>query len=196
MGPGSPTEFWRRVDKALSYYENELSPTAWCGVFINRAGIWVVLRGLILLVALKAVFCIEAWAWKPFLALLAVALLLDILLVHTSQAARLTRKPKHFLRSLILSLSSYFEIAVVFAVLYGLVAYQFNPPLGARRALYFSFVTIATLGYGDIVPHSDGWTAQLFVIAEIAIGLYFVAIVIARFVAWGSSKRTPRRWRR
>jgi voltage-gated potassium channel Kch len=32
------------------------------------------------------------------------------------------------------------------------------------RAIYFSFVTLATLGYGDIVPRTD--VAQGFTIVE------------------------------
>ena len=47
-------------------------------------------------------------------------------------------------------------------------------------ALYFSFVTLTTLGYGDITPASPA--AQMLVGLEAMMGQLFVAILIARLV--------------
>jgi hypothetical protein len=48
------------------------------------------------------------------------------------------------------------------------------------RGIYFSFVTLATLGYGDIVPNSD-LTRGLAVIEAVA-GQLYVAVIVARLV--------------
>ena len=52
-------------------------------------------------------------------------------------------------------------------------------------ALYFSFVTLCTLGYGDITPLSR--VARMFSILEATTGTFYVAIVISRLVALYSS---------
>jgi voltage-gated potassium channel Kch len=49
------------------------------------------------------------------------------------------------------------------------------------QALYFSFVTLTTVGYGDVVPMSKA--ARLLTIAESTAGVFFATIVIARLVA-------------
>jgi len=46
---------------------------------------------------------------------------------------------------------------------------------------YFSFVTIATLGYGDIVPRLP--IAQMLAILEAVIGQFYMAVVIAWLVS-------------
>ncbi|HAM53475.1 MAG TPA: hypothetical protein DCP92_23310 [Nitrospiraceae bacterium] len=46
---------------------------------------------------------------------------------------------------------------------------------------YFSFVTMATLGYGDIVPVHP--VARLFAVIEALIGLLYPATLLARLVS-------------
>ena len=48
-------------------------------------------------------------------------------------------------------------------------------------ALYFSFVTLATLGYGDIVPRTD--VARGLAIVEGVGGQLFLAVMVARLVS-------------
>jgi hypothetical protein len=48
--------------------------------------------------------------------------------------------------------------------------------------LYFSFVTTTTLGYGDIKPKADASVAQSLVIVEVVMGVYFIAVLIARLI--------------
>ena len=47
--------------------------------------------------------------------------------------------------------------------------------------MYFSFVTLATLGYGDIVPRSD--IARGLAIVEGVARQLFLAVLIARLVS-------------
>lgn len=48
-------------------------------------------------------------------------------------------------------------------------------------AIYFSFVTLATLGYGDIVPQSE--VARGVTIVEAIVGQLYLAVLIARLVS-------------
>lgn len=55
---------------------------------------------------------------------------------------------------------------------------------GAERSiypLYFSFVTMTTLGYGDIVPNSP--PARMLAAAQAVLGQFYVAVLLARLVA-------------
>ncbi len=47
--------------------------------------------------------------------------------------------------------------------------------------MYFSFVTLLTIGYGDITPLQA--ISQTFVILEGIIGQFYIAILVARIVS-------------
>lgn len=49
------------------------------------------------------------------------------------------------------------------------------------RAFYFSFVTLSTVGYGDIVPVSNA--ARMLAIMEAISGVFYTAVLISRLVA-------------
>jgi voltage-gated potassium channel Kch len=53
--------------------------------------------------------------------------------------------------------------------------------LSRASAMYFSFVTLATLGYGDIVPRTD--VARGLAIVEGVGGQLFLAVLVARLVS-------------
>jgi voltage-gated potassium channel Kch len=46
--------------------------------------------------------------------------------------------------------------------------------------LYFSYVTLATLGYGDVVPITDG--ARSLAVLEALGGTVYLAILVARLI--------------
>lgn len=72
----------------------------------------------------------------------------------------------------------------------GLFAGKFmNEPLHDQLMgfIYFSFVTITTLGYGDITPSSTGVATLTYL--EALIGQLYVAIMIARLVGLYASGR-------
>lgn len=60
--------------------------------------------------------------------------------------------------------------------------------LDLHQFLYFSVITLATLGYGDMVPASS--TARSLVMLEAMSGQFFLAVFVARFV--GALGTTPR----
>lgn len=49
-----------------------------------------------------------------------------------------------------------------------------------RELLYFSYVTLTTLGYGDVTPHSP--PAQSLAVFEAVIGQFYVAVLVARLL--------------
>jgi len=55
------------------------------------------------------------------------------------------------------------------------------------QATYFSFVTIATLGYGDITPKVP--FAQMLVVSEAMFGQFYVAVIIAWLVSMHAGER-------
>jgi len=84
------------------------------------------------------------------------------------------------------ALDAYLLAGVVFGVCYWLLARldpsAFNETnLSLARGTYFSFVTLATLGYGDIVPRSE--LVQSVAIVEAVGGQMYLAVLIARLVS-------------
>ena len=51
---------------------------------------------------------------------------------------------------------------------------------------YYSFVTLTTLGYGDVTPTNK--VAEAWSTVEAMIGQFYVAIILARIVAIHSTK--------
>jgi len=85
------------------------------------------------------------------------------------------------------ALSAYLMAGVFFGLLY-LVVEQLNPGtftspthFTQTSAIYFSFVTLATLGYGDIAPRGD--IARGIAIVEGVGGQLFLAVLVARLVS-------------
>jgi len=58
--------------------------------------------------------------------------------------------------------------------------------MGSFSALYFSFSTLNTVGYGDIVPAAD--IARMFAMTEATFGMFYMALMISRLVSLYSSQ--------
>lgn len=61
-------------------------------------------------------------------------------------------------------------------------------PFSMSRAIYFSFVTQATLGFGDTVPMAEH--AQGVVVAQGVGGQMYLAVLVARLVSLYSAKES------
>src|SRR5262249_6284462 len=97
------------------------------------------------------------------------------------------------------SISAYLMLGLMWTVAYWLVdqltpggAFSFNTNRGAQSmtgftGFYFSFITLSTVGYGDITPVSRAarWLAAM----EAMTGLLYVAVLIARLVSIYSSAK-------
>lgn len=74
---------------------------------------------------------------------------------------------------------------VAYELLHDLAPTAFSIPAaaqerGATPLMYFSFVTITTLGYGDITPVSG--SARMLSLLEAVIGQLFLVVLVARLV--------------
>jgi hypothetical protein len=90
------------------------------------------------------------------------------------------------------ALSAYLLAGLYFGLLYWVLE-QLRPGAFATlgnfsrmTAIYFSFVTLATIGYGDVVPLTD--VARSLAILEGVGGQLFLAVLVARLVSLYSTK--------
>jgi voltage-gated potassium channel len=109
------------------------------------------------------------------------------------------RAPSVNMDVLCASISAYLMLGLLWTVAYWLVdqlnpeAFAFNTSEGRQsisgfNAFYFSFVTLSTVGYGDITPVSK--VARMLAAMEAMTGLLYVAVLIARLVAIYSSPKS------
>ena len=77
----------------------------------------------------------------------------------------------------------------VYTLFYTLNEQSFNIPaallstetVNSTWAIYFSFTTLTTLGYGDITPQTPA--VQSYAIIQAACGQIFLAVIVARLIA-------------
>lgn len=86
------------------------------------------------------------------------------------------------------TLCLYFMIAMAWGFLYSILYitqpnsfYLGNHPDTSATFLYYSFVTLTTLGYGDIIPQNP--PAQVLAALEAVMGQIYLTVVVARFVS-------------
>jgi hypothetical protein len=111
------------------------------------------------------------------------------------------RAPRVDAEVLCAGISTYLMLGLWWASAYALVAFQnagafvFNVAADSVHGmkgfttLYFSLVTLSTVGYGDITPASD--VARMLAAAEAMTGTLFVAVLISRLVSIYSSQPAP-----
>ena len=98
------------------------------------------------------------------------------------------------------SIAAYLMLGLTWTVAYWLVdqltpggAFSFNTghspqSMNGFTGLYFSFITLSTVGYGDITPVSRA--ARWLAATEAMTGLLYVAVLIARLVSLYSSAKS------
>ncbi len=90
------------------------------------------------------------------------------------------------------AISAYMVMGIAWTFVYALF-YHLNPEsfqvpeewvtqgINSNWTMYFSFTTLTTLGYGDLVPKTPA--AQSYAIMEAACGQIFLTVIIARLIA-------------
>ena len=92
----------------------------------------------------------------------------------------------------------YLLLGVIWSIAYSVLEYmqpgsfkgltELVSPASDLDWIYFSFVTITTLGYGDITPLTQA--ARSLAVAEAIVGQFYIAVLVAGLVsAYISSKR-------
>lgn len=166
----------------------------WHAVRRGMLAVWIVsLGGSLLALAplspewLRAARVAEILSTMPLLALLAVGILQFVFRGKT-----LTTD------GLFATVAVYLFIALFFAQLY-LLLLEWNPAsfnlevadlpaqLLQSTVLYFSMITLATVGYGDILPVSE--TARTLAVIEATVGQFYIAVIVAVFVGMYAAQR-------
>ena len=84
------------------------------------------------------------------------------------------------------AISGYILIGLAFGILFFILevvipgGFTIEENLSYYKAMYFSFVTMSTLGYGDITPISD--SARALVIVTTLFGQFYMAIIVGIIV--------------
>jgi hypothetical protein len=148
-------------------------------ILLALLGLFAVFRTVGILFDTKPLLPVSDGVWI-FVALLALG--------GTLRAA-LRRGPVNAER-IYAALSAYLLAGLVFGVIYW--AYEQVWPgsfrilagqqeLSLSRLVYFSFVTLASLGYGDIIPMTDA--ARGMAILQVVSGQMYLAVLVARLVS-------------
>ncbi len=126
--------------------------------------------------------------WLLFFVTIAI-----ILLEHTLRAENVDSDV------IIGAISVYMVTGIIWAFIYSLLAMLdpnafsysagvFKPPYVFTNFTYYSYVTLTTLGYGDITP--VGAYARIISYLEAIAGVMYIAILVSRFVSMYGRSRT------
>ena len=129
-----------------------------------------------------------AWLEYPALSAMTLGIWAVIGLLAAAGALRFAMRAASVdTEHLYAALSAYLLAGIFFGLFYWVLeqswpgAFAFPGKFSRVSALYFSFVTLATLGYGDIVPRTD--IARGLAIVEGVGGQLFLAVMVARLVS-------------
>ncbi|HMK23161.1 MAG TPA: ion channel [Terriglobales bacterium] len=130
---------------------------------------------------------VAAWLGQKTLSALTLVVWTLIGLLAAGAALRFAmRGTKVDTEHLFAALSAYLLAGIYFGLLYWALE-QVRPGTFSASsfprsgAIYFSFVTLATLGYGDIVPRSE--LARGLAVVEAVGGQLFLAVLVARLLS-------------
>jgi hypothetical protein len=139
------------------------------------------------LVSLLFVFVVLCKGWTHSTFAFVVAYLVSEMLVATVTVQLVDvydqdNQAKSLSRSIVLLLFGYVTVTLAFAVFYrcwGCIVDDCGVVSDSGRLFYFSLMTIATVGYGDLHPFKSFWLCDL----EVALGIVLVVVLLARFIA-------------
>jgi hypothetical protein len=140
-----------------------------------------------LILGIAAVALIWLYAWQP-LCKVAAYIMLCLFFLYTIYLiiGKIIKTPAVDVRMLYSTINAYMLVGLTGALLSGVIHHYnpsaFNMPThlgqpGFDDFIYFSFVTLGTLGYGDITPISS--TAQTLAIFLSIAGQTYFAIIVA-----------------
>jgi NADH:ubiquinone oxidoreductase subunit K len=153
--------------------------------------LWVIAKPATLFGLLLLGLFTRRWA-----AIIALICLLDLYayLLGLIFLKRYYTPPASYGRSVLALAINFVEAAFAFALLYlytGVLAGRSGLVQSWGEAVYFSVITSATVGYGDIVPRNP--IGRGLVVAQVLSSLLFIAIVLSTFVS-NFAGGSPDRW--
>ena len=157
----------------------------------RRLGYLLVLMALAYVVALS-----EAILFDPGQRSLASAMAaVGLLITPPIAVARLLRERTVTMQTLYAAGAVYLMIGLGFGALYRSLTVMSDGPVftggaaSVEQLNYFSFVTLTTLGFGDITPATP--EARALVVIETLIGQLFLATLVARLVSGLRARPMP-----
>ena len=177
--------FWKYIEDLFRRYEQEWNPVSRWKIFIFREG-WYLLIRFILLCLVFVVVSNEINVYNIFFVVIGLLFLFDILIFNTSNSF-ITMTPINSLRSFFLTFFAFTHLIIAYGIFYKFFKEQFAIDMCNTQLLYFSAVTITTLGDGMFLPDQSGTTVQMLVILELLTGLFFISGVIARIINFTSA---------
>lgn len=146
--------------------------------------IYVIIRTIILLIIL---FCCQPYYPNPVLLIITyflIEMLAATLQVQFVNYYVKAERPSSPNRSIILLFIGYFEVIIIYAIYYlsslNIVNNDGERLKSACDSLYFSVVTITTLGYGDWKPLC--FYSKFLVVSEVLIGILLIVLMLSSFV--------------
>lgn len=151
--------------------------------------------------AVAAKWLHHLWPDRVPAAIHLVAGLLFIVFVVSQLLRFILRAPRVNSEVLCAGISGFLLVGLLWTLAYVLVdwahpgAFSFNvaslaqPRLDGFNGFYFSFMTLSTVGYGDITPVSR--VARMLAVMEAITGMFYVAVLIARLVALHTTSTPP-----
>jgi voltage-gated potassium channel len=151
----------------------------------RRSGRWLL---LVILIAALIIRFATGWLNQATLAEASLMVWTLIALIAAGVALSFAFRAQSIDREHVYAaLSAYLLAGLFFGIFYWVLeqirpgTFAFAGDFSRAGAMYFSFVTLATLGYGDIIPRSD--IARGLAIVEGVGGQLFLAVLIARLVS-------------
>ena len=161
------------------------------GVWSVDTGVDKTLRRILATTFLVSLFALEQLLPHPNVVLLQLFVILLFCVVTIAFCCRQVLFSGHVdLNKIIGAICIYILLGITWGLVYMLVE-QFFPgsipglegadwPQDLQRSLYFSFISLTTLGYGDISPIQP--LAQLMAYLQAITGQFYVAILVASMV--------------
>ena len=137
---------------------------------------FVLARGLLAALGVPGMLAFSEFLWVT-----------AILLVMAAAVRRALRSGVVDPERILAALDAYLLAGLLFGVGYRAGSFGGAKPLGLAQSIYFSFVTLATLGYGDVVPVSE--PARGLAIVEGVSGQMYLTVLVARLVSLYSQER-------
>ncbi|NQW49613.1 MAG: two pore domain potassium channel family protein [Rhodospirillales bacterium] len=168
---------------------------------------WRTLRSVLILLwllsmagTMLSVFSIRPELWQWYRTVELMTLVPVLVAVAAGMLAFVRRERTLTIDSIFATVAAYLLLALLFTQFYlCLITWHpasFSLPVEiARRPvhllqsdmIYFSLVTLATVGYGDVLPVSH--TARMLATLQAVVGQFYFAVVVALFVGSYSSQQ-------
>ncbi|WP_342617256.1 potassium channel family protein [Rhodoferax sp. GW822-FHT02A01] len=198
IAAGETSSWWLRQEARLLRWQTQYSPFAVIRKIFNHisAGHFILICFIVLALALvledigltARPLTVSRFAFGTLI----VWRFADLFLSNTSInfTTRFFQSP---LRSVVFSVAAYLQLALCYAYFYSvlhtfeIIGIKDNVPFSTDEAVYYSFGTILTVGYGSLAPATK--LGKAIVISELLAGLYFVVIIIAQVASLNSQSK-------